>query len=253
MTRTLAGIWLGRRPYGAVLELQRALADAKRAGSPRDIVLFLEHEPVITLGSGAKLEHVLLDAAGLKALGVEYAKAGRGGDVTLHAPGQLVCYPILDLAPDRRDVRRYVRDLTETMRRVVADYGISAGTHADHVGLWVDRESPSSFRGPDARAPVKIGAIGVAISRWVTMHGFALNLTVDLDLFRLIVPCGIRELGVSSLLDLGGPAVTPRAAAERALEHLAAALGASSAGLSDADVLETLASSASVPASAMPF
>jgi lipoyl(octanoyl) transferase len=248
MTRKLSGIWLGRRPYGAVLALQRALADAKRAGSPQDVVLFLEHEPVITLGSGAKLEHVLLDAAGLQALGVEYAKVGRGGDVTLHAPGQLVCYPILDLAPDRRDVRRYVRDLTETMRRVAADYGISAGAHADHVGLWADRERPSSFRGADARVPVKIGAIGVAISRWVTMHGFALNLSLDLELFRLIVPCGIRELGVSSLLDLGGPAVSSRAAAERALEHLAAVLGARSGGLSEADSLEALASPASVPA-----
>jgi lipoyl(octanoyl) transferase len=253
MTRKLTGIWLGRRPYGAVLELQRALADSKRAGSPHDVVLFLEHEPVITLGSGAKLEHVLLDPPGLKALGVEYAKAGRGGDVTLHAPGQLVCYPILDLAPDRRDVRRYVRDLTEAMRRVAADYGVSAGAHLDHIGLWADRESRSDWGGPNARVPVKIGAIGVAISRWVTMHGFALNLTLDLELFRLIVPCGIRELGVSSLLDLGGPAVDPRAAAERALEHLAAVLGAGSAGLSEADSLETLATSAIVPASATPL
>jgi lipoyl(octanoyl) transferase len=249
MTRALTGVWLGRRPYGAVLDLQRALADAKRAGSPHDIVLFLEHEPVITLGSGAKLEHVLLDAPALSALGVEYAKAGRGGDVTLHAPGQLVCYPILDLSPDRRDVRRYVRDLTETMRRVVADHGISAGTHAEHIGLWVDRQNPSAWSGPDAAVPVKIGAIGVALSRWVTMHGFALNLSTDLELFRrLIVPCGIRDLGVTSLVDVGGPAISPRIAAERALTHLADVLGAASAGLRNADsVPETLATFVPAP------
>jgi lipoyl(octanoyl) transferase len=146
----------------------------------------------------------------------------RGGDVTLHAPGQLVAYPIVDLSPDRRDVRRWVKNLTETMRRVTLELGIVSGTHEKHVGLWADAAAPHQFTtAEEALTPVKIGAIGVRISHWITMHGFALNLDPELELYRAIVPCGIREHGVSSIRALGGAAIAVEHAAERAFAALA--------------------------------
>jgi lipoyl(octanoyl) transferase len=227
MQRRLEGLWLGRQRYLPIHALQERLFAARREQRVGDTVLFLEHELVITLGRGAKAEHVLLDRASLEREGFDFAATGRGGDVTVHGPGQLVCYPILDLAPDRCDVRKYVRDLTETMRRTVAESGIDAGTIDGYVGLWADAREPSSWRGEEqADVPVKLGAIGVRISRWITMHGFALNLEPDLSMFRHVVPCGIREHGVSSVAELVGAAPSPREAAERAFGHLAAVLGA---------------------------
>jgi lipoyl(octanoyl) transferase len=203
MTRQLAGHFLGRRDYRSCLALQERLHAARTAGSVGDTVLFVEHPPVITLGRGAHSQNLLASAERLKELGVDVVDTGRGGDVTLHAPGQLVCYPIVDLGPDRKDVRRYVRDLTEVMRRVVAGHGVESGRIEEHIGLWANRESPDRFRGQQSPTDlVKLGAIGVRISRWVTMHGFALNLGPDMRLFSLIVPCGIREYGVASLAEL---------------------------------------------------
>ncbi len=230
--RKLDGIWLGRKAYDSVHALQERLHAERREGRIGDTVLFVEHDPVITYGRGAKPEHVLLSEAALAAQGVAVARTGRGGDVTLHAPGQLVCYPIVDLSPDRADVRRYVRDLSEVMRRVVAEYAVSAGSIEQYIGLWADAESPGYWPGAELAAePVKIGAIGVKISRWVTMHGFALNLSPDLDLFRLIVPCGIRDHGVSSVRALTAAAPSVEQAAERALAHLRDVLEADAAGL----------------------
>jgi lipoyl(octanoyl) transferase len=253
VVRTFDGIWLARQAYEPVLALQERLHAARREGRIGDTVLFVEHEPVVTFGRGGKDENLLSTEAALSAAGIALSRTGRGGDVTLHAPGQLVCYPILDLAPDRCDVRRYVRDLAETMRRLVAEYGLAAGTIDRYIGLWVDRESPAYFPGQDALIdPVKIGAIGVRISRWVTMHGFALNLRPELALFRHIVPCGIRAHGVSSVQDLAGAAPSVREAAERALAHLAEVFGATAGPLressselwapSDPDPLHWLAS-----------
>lgn len=220
--RRLRGVWLGRRAYAPVQALQEKLLAARQAGAIEDTVLLLEHEPVVTLGRGAKREHVLLAPDLLAARGIDLVTSTRGGDVTLHAPGQLVAYPIVDLSPDRRDVRRWVRTLTETMRRIAEEHGVASGRHEEHVGLWADAASPSTFTtAADARHLVKIGAIGVRISRWVTMHGFALNLALDLSLYDAIVPCGIREHGVASLASLGATPPRVEAAAERALAILA--------------------------------
>jgi len=221
VTRTLTGYWLGRRRYSPIHELQEQLTAARREQRIGDTVLFLEHEPVITSGRGAKPGHVLWNPPMLAQAGVEFVETGRGGDVTLHLPGQLVCYPILDLSPDRRDVRRYVRDLTQTMRRVVEEYGLATGTIDEYIGLWADRESPGYWPGQQmTQEPVKLGAIGVKISRWVTMHGFALNVDPDLSLFGSIVPCGISRYGVGSLASLTGARPALRQVAERAFAHL---------------------------------
>jgi len=170
--------------------MQEGLVSERRAGRIPDQLLLLEHDPVFTLGRNARPDNVLLPADALRERGFEVFESGRGGDVTYHGPGQVVGYPILDLSPDRCDVHRYVRDLEEVMIRACADYGIEAGRVAGLTGTWV---------GPD-----KIGAIGVRIARWVTSHGFAFNVSTDLSAFDLIVPCGIRGRGVTSLERLLG-------------------------------------------------
>jgi lipoyl(octanoyl) transferase len=168
----------------------------------------------------------LTSDAALAEAGIARVSTGRGGDVTLHAPGQLVCYPILDLHPDRMDVRRYVKDLNRVMMALAQSYGIQSGVIEKYIGLWADQADPSSWKGVDAaRTPVKIGAIGVRISRWVTMHGFAFNLSTDLSLFRLIVPCGIQEFGVGSVASLTGTAPSVENAAQRALPILSQVFG----------------------------
>ncbi len=177
-------------PYAQGLELQAELVLARQSGSIPDTLLLLEHEPVFTLGRNARQENVLLPEAALRARGYEVFETGRGGDVTYHGPGQVVGYPILDLKPDRQDVHRYVRDLEEVMIRTCADYGLAAGRIQGSTGCWV--------------GDAKIGAIGVRLSRWVTSHGFAFNVNVDLAPFQLIVPCGIQGKGVTSLAKLLG-------------------------------------------------
>lgn len=225
MPRTLHGLWLGRRAYSSVHELQHRLHLGRRQGKVADTVLVVEHPTVITLGRSGKEAHLLAPRAALEARGIDVVETGRGGDVTLHAPGQLVVYPILDLSPDRRDVRRYVGDLTETMRQLAASWGIASGPVAGRVGLWVDGDAHHRWTGIDfATRPVKLGAIGVRLSRWVTMHGFAFNLTTDLDLFRLIVPCGIREHGVTSVQALTGKSPAVEQTALLAVETLARVL-----------------------------
>jgi lipoyl(octanoyl) transferase len=182
---------LGLLDYQLALDLQRELVEQRKRGEIPDQLLLLEHPDVITLGVKTRNDrsHVLESEASLAARGVALFETGRGGDVTYHGPGQLVGYPILDLKPDRCDVHRYVRDLEEGLIRAVATFGIVAGRVQGLTGIWVgsgDRQA-------------KLAAIGVRISRWVTSHGFALNVNTDLSRFGLIVPCGITDKGVTSM------------------------------------------------------
>lgn len=221
MAPPLNGYFLGRRAYGPTLNLMEQLFEARKSDTIEDTVLLLEHEPVITLGRGAHPENLLGSPEQLEKLGVSVVSTGRGGDVTLHAPGQLVAYPLIKLGPGRQDVRKYVNALTEVMRRLVQEFGIDAGTIDKLIGLWVDQASPEKWSGQEhAARPAKVGAIGVRISRWVTSHGFALNLTTDLSLYGLIVPCGISEYPVASVASLTGTTPTVSAQAARALTLL---------------------------------
>ncbi len=206
-------LWLGTRPYGEMYELQLSLHEHVRQ-APYDLLLLLEHEPCITFGRGAHDDNLLASESVLDELGVAIHKTDRGGDVTLHAPGQLVAYPIVNLNHGRKDVRRYVNTLSETMGALVKPYGIGTGTLPKMIGLWTDAAHLDTWPGfEQALAPHKLGAIGVRISRWVTMHGFALNLTTDMSLFRLIVPCGISELPVASVQSLTQHAPEPHSLA----------------------------------------
>jgi len=243
MRRSITAYWLGRIGYDAAHRLQHELVQARIAGKVGDVILLLEHDAVITLGRSAKPDNVLAAPEERAAKGVELVETGRGGDVTFHGPGQLVAYPIVDLKPDRCDVRRYIGDLAEVMVRLAKDHGIAAGVvpgDSKLVGVWVDEASPSEWdedRARDAAIGVpngarlgKIGAIGVRLSRWVTMHGFAFNVSTDLSNFGLIVPCGIRELDVTSLARLGVDPPSIEQTARASLRHFADVL--------DADVTE---------------
>ena len=194
--RTLTVRRLGRVEYDAATELQRRLVEERRGGVIGDTLLLLEHPPVITLGvkTRGRPTHVVASPAELAAAGVTIHESGRGGDVTYHGPGQLVGYPILDLQPDRRDVHRYVRDLEQVLMLAAARFGVVTSRVCGLTGVWAGT----------AGAEAKVAAIGVRISRWITSHGFALNVGADLGPFRLIVPCGIADRGVTSLEALTG-------------------------------------------------
>jgi len=209
--RTLAVRRLGRVSYERGLEMQADLVARRQKGEAPDTLLLLEHDPVFTLGRNARAENVLLPAEALRARGFGVYETGRGGDVTYHGPGQAVGYPILHLEPGRQDVHRYVRDLEEVMIRACADAGVAAGRLSGKTGVWVGRE--------------KVGAIGVRIARWVTSHGFALNVANELEPFELIVPCGIRDHGVTSLARLLGRPVSFEHTLDRLAHHVAAVFG----------------------------
>ena len=212
-SRTFEVRRLGVVPYAEALTLQRELVEERRAGRVPDLLLLLQHPRVITLGvkgDGGRA-NVLASDERLTELGVEISETGRGGDVTYHGPGQIVGYPILDLKPDRCDVHRYVRDLEEVMIRVCADYGVSASRISGLTGAWIGNE--------------KVGAIGVRISRWITSHGFAFNVSTILADFQLIVPCGIADHGVTSLEQATGRRLPMSEVEERVIDQFAAVFG----------------------------
>jgi lipoyl(octanoyl) transferase len=188
--------------------MQKALVEERRAGRVPNLLLLLQHPAVITLGvRQSSRSHITASNTLLASRGIEVRDTGRGGDVTYHGPGQIVGYPIVDLRPDRCDVHRYVRDLEEVMIRVCGDYGIAAGRVDGLSGTWVGAD--------------KIGAIGVRISRWITSHGFALNVNTRLEDFQLIVPCGIADRGVTSLEKLTGAPVAIEQVEERIIARFA--------------------------------
>ncbi len=210
--RTLHG-FLGRVAYPAATALQDRLRDALKAGAGDEHLLLLEHPHVYTLGRNATAADVLLAPPALAARGVSVAECDRGGQVTYHGPGQLVGYPIVDLNPDRRDIRRYMRDLIETLVRTLADYGVEAAPRAgrDLVGVWVGEE--------------KIASLGVHLKRWVTTHGFALNVTTDLAMFSGIVPCGLADVRMTSIERLTGRRPPLAEVAACAARHFGAVFG----------------------------
>ena len=213
MTRKLE-VWpLGRVGYAEAHALQERLVAARKDGDLPDTLLLLEHPPTFTLGRAAKEQHLRVRREAMSANGFEVHDVGRGGDVTYHGPGQLVGYPIIDLKPDRQDVRKYVASLEETMIRLAADYGLQAGRLPGFNGTWLEPGSPRAR---------KIGAVGVRISRWVTMHGFAFNAAPNLGHFDLIVPCGIEDKGVTSVLAETGETPDLEVVGARAAAHFAA-------------------------------
>jgi len=204
---------LGLVDYQAALDLQKDLVERRKQGLISDRLLLLEHPHVITLGARnhSSRANLLETPESLARQGVALFETGRGGDVTYHGPGQLVGYPILELPADRRDVHRYVRDLEEVLIQAVSDVGVAAARIPGLTGIWVGDE--------------KLAAIGVRISRWVTSHGFALNVSTDLSRFGLIVPCGITDKGVTSLERLLGRPVLMDEVADRVAARFEAAFG----------------------------
>jgi lipoyl(octanoyl) transferase len=165
----------------------------REVGMPetRNYLLFVEHPPVYTLGKSGKMEHVLINEAERSRLGVAFFQTNRGGDITFHGPQQIVGYPILDLEKFYTDMGRYLRELEEVIILTLADFGIVAGRSAGETGVWID----ANIKGRER----KICAMGVRCSRWVTMHGFALNVNTNLDYFNYIIPCGIQNKKVTSI------------------------------------------------------
>jgi lipoate-protein ligase B len=176
---------LGRCDFAETSRLQRRLVEQRRCGRVPDLLLFVEHPPVYTMGRSGRREHLLVDEESLAALGAPFLLADRGGGVTFHGPGQIVGYPILDLERWRKDVHLYLRALEETLIIALGRFGIAARREPGLTGVWHPRG--------------KLASIGVRVSRWVTSHGFALNVATDLEYFKRIVPCGIVGRGVSSM------------------------------------------------------
>jgi lipoyl(octanoyl) transferase len=238
-SRDLVVCHLGRVPYEAAWALQEQVQEQLIAGkraeppcTPPHVLLMLEHPHVYTLGKSGDADHLLVSEERLAALGATFHRIGRGGDITYHGPGQLVGYPLLDLDRFFTDLGRYLRTLEEVVLRTCAEYGV-AGTRVDgRTGVWV---------GPDEQGPErKICAMGVRCSRWVTMHGFALNVAPDLDYFDHIVPCGIADRGVTSLAAEADGPVDVAAVRAPLVRHFAEQFGADVTEHSGADARAVL-------------
>ena len=211
--RVVRWSYLGRVPYGKTFELQEHLRREIRDGRGDEHFLLLEHDPVFTVGRNSPNGDVTASADWLRERGVEVHTTNRGGQTTYHGPGQLVGYPILNLSPDRRDIRRYVRDLQEVLIRTLGDYGLVGQRREGQsfIGVWVDDR--------------KIASIGVHLSRWISIHGFALNVRTDLSFFDGIVACGLPDVQMASVEGLLGNAPEVAEVAERAAGHLSEIFG----------------------------
>jgi lipoyl(octanoyl) transferase len=195
-------------PYGEALALQEDVTERRRREEIPDQLLLLQHPHVLTLGSSSREAHLLLTPEEANRQGIEVHRVGRGGDVTYHGPGQLVGYPVLSLAPDRKDLHRYLRDLEEVLLLTVGRFGIEASREEGFTGIWVPQG--------------KLAAIGVRVSSgWITSHGFALNVDPDLSYFSTIVPCGIQDRPVTSMSRVLGRRIRP----EEVVSHLTESFG----------------------------
>ena len=224
---------LGLIGYERAWDLQKRIVAARKLALIPDVLLLCEHPHVITMGRNGRSEHLLASESLLRARGVEFHATNRGGDITYHGPGQIVAYPILNLAEIRRDVGWYVRQLEEAMIRTSAEYGITAGRRDGRTGIWVDVTSASEIATEE-----KLGAIGVHISRWVTSHGLAYNVSTDLTYFDLIVPCGIAGKRATSLKRLLNREVEMNDTSQKLVRHLGDCLGREPRTMSPAE-LET--------------
>jgi lipoyl(octanoyl) transferase len=211
--------------------LQQRLVEARKVGAVPDVLLLCEHPHVITLGRNGKRKHLRASDRLLAQMGVEFHSSDRGGDITYHGPGQIVGYPIIDLAGHRRDVRWYVGQLEEVMIRTSADFGVDAGRVEGRHGVWVDTISSEE----------KLGALGVHLSRWVTSHGFAYNVSTDLRYFDLIVPCGIAGARSTSLERVLGAPADIGIARDRVAAHFAEVFGRDLVQTTSEELRESLA------------
>jgi lipoate-protein ligase B len=216
-------------PYAEALELQRQIARDRISGAvPQDVLLLLEHPPVVTLGRASKEKHLIASPAFLESKGIELFEVERGGDVTFHGPGQLVGYPIIDLKRHRQDLHWYLRKIEEALINTLADYDIPGDRNAKYTGVWT--------RGK------KIASIGVHARDWVTWHGFALNVTTDLSYFDLIVPCGINGVVMTSIArELGTEDVSAQDVRDRVSAKFAEAFDLTAVVTSRTALLETVA------------
>jgi len=221
---------LGLIGYAEAYTLQKRVVAARKAGAIVDVLLLCQHSHVITLGRSGKRENLLASEQVLRQKGVEFHATDRGGDITYHGPGQIVGYPILDLGAIRRDVVWYVRTLEEALIRATAEFGIGSERVAGKTGIWVRAGNSEE----------KLAAIGVHISRWVTSHGFAYNVSTDLRYFDLIVPCGIAGGKATSLEKLLGRSVQEKEVAPRIARHLGELFALEMKEASRKELLETL-------------
>ena len=221
---------LGFIGYAEAFALQSRIVAARKAGAISDVLLFCEHPPVITLGRNGKRENLLASEHVLKQKGVEFYESDRGGDITYHGPGQIVGYPIIHLAEIRRDVHWYVRMLEELMIRTSAEFGVNAFRVAGRSGIWTQQASTEE----------KLAAIGVHLSRWVTSHGFAYNVSTDLRSFELIVPCGIADRKATSLEKLLERAIQKAEVQPKLAQHFGDVFGLAAKFMPREEFLEQL-------------
>ncbi len=199
-------IWdLGLMEYGEAWELQRRLHHQRAEGEISDVLLLLEHLPTITVGKSGRLDNVLISRERLTQEGISLFFVDRGGDVTYHGPGQVVCYPILDLRKWKKDLHLYVHNIEEVILRTLRDFSIYGDRDESHPGVWINEE--------------EIAAIGLSLRRWVSMHGFALNINPNLEHFSFINPCGLSNRRVTSMSKLLGGKVSTKEVGERLIFH----------------------------------